>query len=232
MIQLKHQWSGLTGALLLSSLVSVGLFIGRVGRNHNDAYFYMVWNLFLAWIPLLLTLCLLKVLRRKVWSSWQGIGLSLLWLGFLPNSFYVVSDFIHLTDTASVDIIYDAVMLMSFALNGLVLGYLSLYLFHAQLRRRLPRTDTAAILAAILLMCSFAIYMGRDLRWNTWDVLLNPGGILFDVSDRILHPSAYPEMFVTVGVFFTLLITFYYCIWHILSVVRGATAAPGKDLML
>lgn len=225
MVQSKHAWhpgSHLTTTLLLSSLVSVGLFVGGVLRNNNDAYSYMVWNLLLAWVPLLLIAWLLRTLVHKRWSSWQGIVLSLLWLVFLPNSFYMVSDYIHLADAPRVDILYDAVMLTSFVLNGLILGYLSLYLVHVELQRRLTTRGAQVLVTAILLMCSFAIYLGRDLRWNTWDVFLNPAGILFDVSDRFLHPSSYPDMFVTVGVFFVLLTTFYYVIWRGLQALRPA----------
>lgn len=220
MIQVKYQWPHLTGTLLLSSLVSIGLFAGGVLRNNNDAYSYMIWNLLLAWVPLLLITWLLRTLHHKRWSSWQGIALSLSWLAFLPNSFYMVSDYIHLADAPRIDILYDAVMLTSFVLNGLVLGYLSLYLFHVELRKRLTSMGTQAVVTLILLMCSFAIYLGRDLRWNTWDVFLNPAGILFDVSDRFLHPSSYPDMFVTVGMFFVLLTTFYYVIWRGLQALR------------
>lgn len=226
MVEVKRAWPSwphvphVSSTLLLSTVVSVGLFAGGVIRNNNDAYSYMVWNLFLAWIPLLLMVWLLHILVRKRWSSWQGIAVSVVWLGFLPNSFYMVTDYIHLADAPRVDILYDAVMLTSFVLNGLILGYLSLYLFHVELRRRLPSLNVRAVITAILLMCSFAIYMGRDLRWNTWDVFLNPAGILFDVSDRFLHPSAYPDMFVTVSTFFVLLGTFYYVMWKALDSVR------------
>jgi uncharacterized membrane protein len=220
MVEVKRQWPHLSGTLMLASLASVGLFAAGALRNHNLDYDYMVWNLFLAWLPLLLMIWLLRTLRHKRWSSWQGITLSVLWLGFLPNSFYMVTDYIHLEDAPRVDILYDAVMLTAFVVTGLVLGYVSLYLFHMQLRKRMPPANAARIITAILLLCSFAIYLGRDLRWNTWDLFINPAGILFDVSDRLINPQAHPQMFVTIVSFFVLLGMLYLVIWNVIHMLR------------
>ncbi len=216
----KQTWPDLAGTLVFSSLISIGLFVGGAFQNGNLTYSYMFWNLFLAWLPLILVVSLLRFIKTRRWSSWPGIGLSLLWLIFLPNSFYMVSDLIHLQDEPRADVLFDAVMLTSFVINGLILGYISLYLFHLQLKRRLPATTARNMVGIILLLCSFAIYLGRELRWNTWDVIFNPAGILFDISDRIVKPATYPEMFVVTGIFFVLLAGLYYVLWNIVGVVR------------
>ena len=223
MVEVKRQWPHLTGTLALASLVSVGLFAAGVVRNGNYDYDYMVWNLFLAWIPLLLIIWLLRTLKRKPWSSWRGIGLSVLWLGFLPNSFYMVTDYIHLQDAPRIDVLYDAVMLTSFVFTGLALGFISLYLFHVELQKRLPEMSSARVIGFILLLCSIAIYLGRSLRWNTWDLFVNPAGILFDVSERIINPQAHPQMFVTVISFFVLLSVLYLFVWNLVRTLRPVT---------
>lgn len=220
MVTPNRQWPRLSAVLLLSSGVSIALLIGGAVGGDGNSYSYMVWNLLLAWLPFIFMLWLLGILRRGRWSSWQGILASLLWLGFLPNSFYLVSDFIHLQEAPASEILYDAVTFMSFALNGLLLGYISLYMFHAQLRRRVSSNMTRGIVAFTLLLCSFAIYLGRDLRWNTWDVFVNPAGLLFDVSDRVINPLSYPKMFVTTSVFFVLLVTTYYVGWNIVRALQ------------
>jgi uncharacterized membrane protein len=228
MAKVQHrirQWPRLSAALLLSSMVSVALLIVGLFRGAGSVYVYMVWNLFLAWLPPLFIVWLLATLRRKRWSSWEGIIVSLLWLGFLPNSFYLVSDFIHLQEVPHAEILYDAVMFTSFALNGLLLGYISLYLFHAELRKRVSSLATRVTIGLVLLMCSFAIYLGRDLRWNTWDVFVNPAGLLFDISDRFINPFSYPRMFVTTGIFFVLLTTLYYVLWNVVRAIRQQVKA-------
>src|ERR1700729_3059536 len=94
-------------ALGFSTLVSSGLFAYGAWRNHSLNYDYLFWDLLLAWLPLLFSLWLIRVLQRKVWSSWEALLASVLRLIFLPNSFYMISDFIHLQDVQSVDVLYD-----------------------------------------------------------------------------------------------------------------------------
>lgn len=201
-------------ALLISSFVSVGFFAYGAVRNESAQFSYLVWNLFLAWIPLLLAVRLVHVLRYKLWSTWEAMSLSALWLVFLPNSFYMISDFIHLQEVKRIDILYDTLMFTSFIYTGVVLGFSSLYLVHSELRKRMPEREAAAWVGLTLAVCSGAIYIGRDLRWNSWDILTNPGGLLFDVSDRIAHISTYPHMLLTVISFFILLSSMYLLLWQ------------------
>jgi uncharacterized membrane protein len=201
-------------ALIVSSLVSVGLFAYGAWRTRSLASDYLVWNLFLAWLPLLFSLRLMAVLKRKLWSSWEAILWSFLWLAFLPNSFYMISDFIHLLEAPPARILYDAVMFTSFVATGVVLGFSSLYLVHLQLRRRFSYTEAGIWSGVVLLLCSAAIYLGRDLRWNTWDILVNPGGLLFEISDRVEHPAAYPHMLLIIAAFFVVLASVYNVLWH------------------
>ncbi|HET6924951.1 MAG TPA: DUF1361 domain-containing protein, partial [Candidatus Saccharimonadales bacterium] len=175
---------------------------------------------FLAWLPLLLAAWLDVVLRKHRWTSWYGLIVSALWVLFLPNSFYMVSDFIHLQEVPRVDLLYDAVMFTSFIFVGLALGISSLYLVHRQFRRRFSQRLSAVFLCVVFALCGFAIYLGRDLRWNSWDVLTNPGGLLFDISDRILHPSAYSEMFLTITSFGVLIASMYALVYQAARLVR------------
>jgi uncharacterized membrane protein len=197
-----------------STLVSVCFFAYGVLQNHSFQFAYLLWYLFLAWLPLLFAMRLTKTLQHKLWSSWEGLAYSGLWLVFLPNSFYMISDFIHLQDVARASLLYYALMLTSFIYSGVIVGFCSLYLLHVQLRRRLGDRNSGLLMAATLLICSFAIYVGRDLRWNSWDILTNPSGLLFDLSDRLIHPAAYPAMLATVISFFVLLASMYNLVWR------------------
>lgn len=147
-------------ALGISSLVSVGLFGYGAWRNNDLAYSYLVGNLALAWLPLIFAVRLVSILKRKLWSSWEALGISLLWLVFLPNSFYMISDFIHLQEVQRVDVLYDALMFTSFIYTGAVLGFSSLYLLHLQLNRRLSNRAASGWVSVTLLICSIAIYLG------------------------------------------------------------------------
>lgn len=206
-------------ALGIASFISIGLYGYGALRNHSAGYSYLIWNLLLAWLPLLFAILITRTLQNKRWSSWQGIGYSILWLVFLPNSFYMISDYIHLLEVKRVDVLFDTVMFTSFVYVGVILGFASLYLVHIQLRKRLSARSSAIWIGATLLVSSAAIYVGRDLRWNSWDILTNPGGLLFDLSDRFMHPASYPQMLTTVISFFILLCSMYLLLWRAIRLV-------------
>lgn len=208
-------------ALLTSSVVSLGFFLYGAWRNHSYVEFrYLLLNLVLAWLPLIFAIRLMIILKHKMWSSWEGLALSTLWIVFLPNSFYMISDFVHLEDVKRVNILFDTLMFTSFIYTGVALGFTSLYLIHVQLRRRLSALEANVFIAFTLLLSSAAIYVGRDLRWNSWDVLTNPGGLLFDISDRLQHPAAYPQMILTIVVFFVVLSSMYNLLWQAIRLLK------------
>jgi len=207
-------------ALGCSSIVSLLLFGVSVIRDHSFSFWYLVYNLCLAWVPLVLTMWIVRMLRTHVWSSWSTFIVTLFWLGFLPNTFYMISDYIHLQQVPTDDLLFDVVMFSSFILNAFVLGLVSLYVIHAELRKRMTVAGSWCMFAAITFLTSYAIYLGRDLRWNTWDVLLNPASILFDVSDGLLHPATHPDMFTTTFGFSLLIASLYIVVWYALKAAR------------
>ena len=207
-------------ALAFSSLVSIGLYTYGAWRNRSLAYDYMLWNLFLAWLPLVFALRLTYVLRTKLWSAWEPVLFTLLWLVFLPNSFYMISDFVHLRDVSRLDVLYDAVLFTSFIYTAVLLGFASMYTVHLELKKRVQVRTAATLMGITLLICSIGIYIGRDLRWNSWDVVTNPAGLLFDISDRVLHPRSYPQMFTTILSFFALLGSMYALAWNGAKAIR------------
>lgn len=207
-------------ALGWSSITSLALFVVGIFSNDSTEFSYLIWNLALAWIPLALTLWLERTLRRKLWSSWQALALTLLWVAFLPNSFYMITDFIHLKEVARADILFDVITFTSFVANGVVLGFASLYMVHSELAQRVGRQISGALVSGTLLLTSFAIYIGRDLRWNTWDIVFNPASLLFDVSDRLLNPGTHPQVISTTFGFFVLLGSLYFIMWQLARNLR------------
>jgi uncharacterized membrane protein len=201
-------------ALFISSLVSEALFGYSALHDHTLEFDYLSLNLVLAWMPLIFAIRLTRVLRHKLWSSWEALALSVIWLVFLPNSFYMISDFIHLQSVSQSNLVYDALILTSFIYTGVTIGFSSLFLIHLHLKRRFTSRIAASWVGLTLFISSIAIYFGRDLRWSSWDVLTNPGGLLIDISDRLQHITKYPEMVVTIVAFFILLCTMYNLLWR------------------
>lgn len=208
-------------ALMVSNLVSVLLFLIRTLQSGNIRYWFLLWNLVLAWVPLGIILLLRERLKKTRLSNWRNLLLCMLWLGFLPNSFYLVSDLVHLHSTGEVSLLFDSVMFLNFILNGLAAGYASVFFMHQLLFKYFKRIHVHAIIASIFLICSFAIYLGRELRWNTWDILVNPAGILFDVSERVINPLTHSELFSITALFFVFLSSIYFVIWQFIHAVRN-----------
>lgn len=207
--------------LILTNLLSVALFILRFIGAENFRYWFMLWNLALAWIAPLLAYILVLHLRKHPWRQWGSIILTLLWIGFLPNSFYMVSDLIHVQQTGEVSIIFDTVMFASFIFNGFIAGYLGAYLVHGELLKRFSAKRSYMIIVGIFALASYAIYLGRVLRWNTWDAIVQPAALLFDISDTILDPFSHPQAFVITGSFTLLISTFYLLAFEVLRALRA-----------
>jgi uncharacterized membrane protein len=208
-------------AVTVMSVAAVGMYFVRSVVFSSNEYWYLNWNLVLAWMPLLFAWLLVTYTHKNPWVSWKGVGLTVLWLGFLPNSFYIATDLIHLQSSLDKTLLFDVVLLLLFTLSGFVLGYLSVFLVHTLLLKRMGKTAAAQVIGAIFGLCSFAIYLGRFLRWNTWDVITNPAGLIVDISDRIINPVAHEQTFWVTILLFTLLGTIYFVIWQFIDALRS-----------
>lgn len=211
---------GIVRAIVLSNLVSVVLFGLRVIGTDNTRYWFLFWNLLLAWMPVLFAWLLANALTWQSWKEPMPVFLTLLWLGFLPNSFYLMSDLIHLRSTGDIGILFDIVLFLSCIWNGLLAGMISLVIVHRQLLKRRSADFATLLVGGTLLVTSFAVYLGRSLRWNTWDLLVNPAGLLFDVSERFINPLGHPQVFVTTLTFFALLGSMYYVVWSFVQALQ------------
>lgn len=205
--------------ILVFNGLSLMLFGLRVAVTQNTYYYFLFWNLLLAWVPFGFVWLLLRNLKTKSWREPLPILWSALALIFLPNSFYIISDLIHLQDTGEIGILYDAVLFMSIILNGMIAGFLSVYLVHNQLLKRLSREYAHALIAVIFLLNGAAIYLGRSLRWNTWDIVAHPFGLLYDVSELFINPLAHTQFFGISLAFFLLLGGMYTVIWKTINLL-------------
>lgn len=206
--------------LLLSSSVSVGLLLIRIFVTGTGRLSFLIWNLFLAWLPLLFAFWLkIRTTNLKI-PTWRELLLGGLWLIFLPNSFYLISDLIHLQSSGEVSLLYDTALIASFVINGLLLGFLGLYIVHQIAKKYIGSSAAYFFAQFVLLLSGFAIYLGRYLRWNTWDVVANPAGLVFDVSDRIINPGTHVHTFVVTGVFYVLLGSTYAVLYRLAEIAR------------
>ena len=157
----------------------------RMKLTHSFFYLFLVWNLFLAVIPFAITTYLVSIpkLSKFIFVVWFGI-----WLLFLPNAPYIVTDLIHLRLSKVHFIWLDALIVGSFAFNGLLLFYLSILDMKQVLKLYLKEKALKFGVIFILFLSSFGVYLGRFLRYNSWEVLSNPKYLVNDILNIVIQP--------------------------------------------
>lgn len=204
-------------ALGLLSLLTVALLAIRILVTGSWRYWFIPENLLLAWLPLVLSWLLLKRLKKTRWLTWRNLLLTFLWLVFLPNSWYVLTDFVHVYPTGEISHFYDIALMTMLVSCGFILGFASLYMVHRRLIKPFGLRTSHILVGVIILISSFAIYMGRDLRWNSWDLVASPGELIFDISDRIIDPFGHPRAVSLTGLLFVVLATQYTALWLVVA---------------
>jgi uncharacterized membrane protein len=201
--------------LIITALMfwSTCLIALRVERTGSRYYLFLIWNLFLAGIPLVASTGL-RLARRWRFPLIIQAGCFGFWLLFLPNAPYILTDLLHLTASSPAPAWYDLALLLSCAGTGLLLGYLSLMDVHDIVAKNLGTAIGWALALSSLLLTGFAIYLGRFLRWNSWDVLTRPS-ILFDMADGLLHPASHFRTF-SVTLVYGILLGFGYITLRVL----------------
>jgi uncharacterized membrane protein len=156
-------------------------------RKHEYGYAgypYLVWNLALAWIPLLLAVLLVVSYARRR-SAVELFAVGAAWLLFLPNAPYVLTDFIHLGERHR---LFDSLIIASFAFTSLALGFASLLLVQLVVTRAAGAMLGWVTAFGSLFAASVGIYLGRVLRLNSWDVVHRPGRLWEISSTRLADP--------------------------------------------
>ena len=157
-------------------------------------YAFLLWNLFLAWIPYWLSLFLQRKYREAPKKAGFFVA-TFVWLLFFPNALYIITDFIHLRPRGITPLWFDLILILSFAWTGLLLGFVSLQTVHEIVARHWNAMTGWLFAFAVLFLSSFGIYIGRFLRWNSWDIVFNPVALLSDMFDRVLNPLIHPRTY-------------------------------------
>jgi len=201
-------------ALALASGLCTAMYVARAAYTGYFHYFFMLWNLFLAWIPLCFAFAARVAYARHTWLRYPAFLLcAFFWLLFFPNSLYVVTDLIHLRPQPGLPMWYDAVMLVAFAWAGLCLGFVSLFLMHGLIARSLGWVVGWLFALAALALSGFGVYLGRFLDWNSWDLLTRPGSLLADIWTRVRHPLAHSHTYAVSLLFAAFFISAYFVLF-------------------
>lgn len=214
-------------ALGLATAVSVGIIVARVAFTNNLRYAFLIWNLFLAWLPVLFALMAREKYREGKPTDrlgWPFFGLAAAWLLFLPNAPYICTDLVHLTNRFFLHFWVDLSIVLSCALIGLVLGFVSLYLMHSMVAQCYGRFTGWLFVASVAGLSSFGIYLGRFMRLNSWDIIAQPGKLYHGISN-VAFGQAHPHQFAFLALFATFLLMAYLMLYALTHL--PATLQPG-----
>lgn len=200
--------------ILLLLLGFIGSLIAvRFLYSGEYRFLFLVWNLFLAWVPLAISGGLKN--PKQHWT--KQMALFTVWLLFFPNGLYVVTDLIHLHSKSTVPLWFDAVLLFAAAITSLIMAFASLRNIEFFLLNRFPEKAVQLMIMTILFLGSFGVYLGRFLRWNSWDIINSPVELMGQIAQRLLFPFEHGRTWGT-----TLVLTvFFYLLWLIIKKMPG-----------
>lgn len=217
-------------ALTFASAVSVAIVLARVLFTGNIRYSFLVWNLFLAWLPLVFAILARNIYRATPAGDrlgWPFLGLSAAWLLFFPNAPYICTDLVHLTTRFFGHFWVDLTVILSCAFIGLILGFVSLYLMHSVVTQRYGRLSGWLFVAGVAGLSSFGIYLGRFLRFNSWDVVAQPGKLYQGIS-AFATGQSHPHQLAFLVLFATFLFLAYlmlYALTHLPTAAQLSLAS-------
>ncbi|MCT4565556.1 MAG: DUF1361 domain-containing protein [Maledivibacter sp.] len=193
--RIKNGLSPLIKTLGVVSLVGFMMIVFRVLNEKNIRFAFLIWNLFLAWVPLFLSLGINHINKNMKYGAKKTIYLLFLgfsWLMFFPNAPYIVTDVIHLSIynyyhniseyaynfNTDFMIWYDLILIMLFIFTGYIVGHISLYNMHKIIEEKLEKVVGWIFVCIVSFLSGFAIYLGRFLRLNSWEMASNPVNLI------------------------------------------------------
>jgi uncharacterized membrane protein len=202
------------GRLLIASTgFSCVLLTLRIIHTGKLMFLWLIWNLFLAYVPYLLSswLTLRRPKPAKQSDRWQLLILSLTWLLFIPNSFYILTDLFHLIDCHNplVPTWFDLSLIFSFAWNGLLLGVLSVRQMEKLAYPIIGARWRNVFVYVVMALSALGVYAGRVLRFNSWDILTKPFQLTMDMGYLVVHPLRSQQAWGMIACY-TILLSFIY----------------------
>jgi uncharacterized membrane protein len=221
------------------------LLVSGIEQFHGEfvklgTFWWMIWNAVLALIPVGLSILFFKRQeqpRHVIRNITFGFEVALVLL-ILPNAPYVATDLVHFLETVRTGdtslwklLGTELPIYVLFVLIGLASYSFTVdRLIHA-MRMRLGRGWGWAGLIGIPLLSSIGVYLGRVARYNSWDVLTDPQGIIQSsrtVVDQMKIAKVLMGMWFGLIVVHQLYRTFRDGIWVRIEAFRGQSEPRDK----
>ncbi|MCB1272288.1 MAG: DUF1361 domain-containing protein [Microthrixaceae bacterium] len=196
----------LLGALLATGVFPVAMLVARTAVARQISYRFLLWNLFLAGLPVLFALGVDAASRRGRTVGAMVLGLG--WLLVFPNAPYLLTDLVHLREVPPSPLWFDALILGSAAIAGLLAGFVSLHFVQEVVSARLGQARGWVMSLGVLGLTGFGVYIGRFARFNSWDVFTRPRTLLYDVGSTVALEDTPRALVVTALVASFLMVTY------------------------
>lgn len=187
--------------LVILALFTAFCLLSLVVRNlaeGNTVYNFLLWNLFLAFLPLLIAWIIYFFLGKL--NKVVIIIASFLWLLFYPNAPYMISDLIHVNNTNAM-VLYDTLIIFSFSMLALFYGFYSLKIIHFSYRQITSKKIAHVVIIVSILLSSAGFYLGRILRLNSWDLFTHPLQTMQMIFDHLWPINENPTTYVVILLF-------------------------------
>ncbi len=182
--------------------LAVILDLARIAIFGTSSLDYLLWNIFLAALPFVVSATIVYYQdRKKLTRIFLTVG-AIVWLLLLPNAPYMITDLVHIGSGHASQLFYDIVLFFSCALAGLSIGLYSLSHMQYVFEVRYGKQTARALLLLSMLLTSFGVAIGRFLRFNSWDIFTNTGMLFHTIGNIFSAPQVYIHIYMTTGVFF------------------------------
>lgn len=218
-------------ALSFGSAAGTALIFGRILWTHRLSYGFLIWNLFLAWTPLIFALLANEEYRAGTRRKWLMLPLAAAWLLFFPNAPYICTDVIHLTFWFRGHFWMDLTLILLFAFTGSLVGFLSLYLMQTLVTEMFGRIAGWAFVFLTAGLTSFGVYLGRFLRFNSWDVIVRPAKVYRGIDAWLGSPmlnQTSAGFLVFFAAFLFIAYVMLYALTHLSPAQQTARLAPAE----
>lgn len=201
----------------ITIIIFLAIFLNllRIILFKSDSFVWLFWNIFLAIIPFAISYFLFNLHKKKQLETSVFIVGLIIWLLFLPNAPYLITDLIHINIVRKVPVLFDSFLLFTVAWTGLYLWLNSMFYMEKIFLNKYSKKKVNIFTIIVIILTSFGIYLGRFLRFNSWDVFTNPSSfsnkLFSSLSEPLTYTQAptYMEAFIYTLLFALFLFVFY-----------------------
>ena len=200
----------------------IALIAVRIYKTEHYSFLFLFWNLFLAYLPLLVA----KQMKGNS-SKLKNFIFLMFAILFLPNAPYILTDLFHLKKALIAPLWFDLILILSFAILGFIYFIMAFELILNEIKRTYSKKINLIAKPLLFMACGYGIYLGRYLRYNSWDIISSPIDLASGMINSVFNADYYKE---TLSVTLTFTI-FLYLIFELYLSFKNKLQQPKNELL-